>query len=303
MEQRILTRADLGELTALINQYIAHFPPWWTLTEDDVAGAITSTTLWSEHYGDELEFPQRETIGFFEQSRLIAAYQWYRLPLSPNIPAEYQKQYYIPWLVVDFARTELLTVLLDFIHGQASRYGCDGIDLRHRSPLGIGWCGIPVLNETTDSVISQFANRGYTICEHWNIFVGQTSISRQNQNVQPSVTLEFTENSAQNEAILKAYDGTHLVGECYLWGIPAHLHHKPSHQEWITLEFIGVEDEYQQQGIGSLLLQEVFSIARLRGISNIVLWTEEINSIMQHLARNYGMEKRAQSITFVRTGL
>ncbi len=87
---------------------------------------------------------------------------------------------------------------------------------------------------------------------------------------------------------MKLRDGEALVGECQAWGVPPHFAGCPGVAEWMTIEWLGVEEPYRRKGFGRWLLHEQIRRQAQRGIRRCICWTGVDNWAARNLTESLG---------------
>lgn len=249
----------LPELTQLINQHICSIPPRWMLSEAQVASVLTDAEpFWALHFPEEESSPNQITC-VLEGSCLAAACQWncWSPPDDANV-----KFATLIWFTSVAPRTEALDTLLAAITHRARELNCSRI-MTSRFGFGVGWMGIPT--EWT-YLVEGFLRAGFTVGNKWVVVTANTDQSAGDSfSTSDSVTLKWDVNESSLEWNIEAYVGGALAGECQAWGIPTYFRGCKDFPEWITVEWLGVEEAYQRQGIGRLLMQEQMRFHAQRG--------------------------------------
>ncbi len=163
--------------------------------------------------------------------------------------------------------------------------GCRRIDCG-RFSFGVGWFGLPT---TWTHIISGMIDAGYKQTQTWVIMHGETSIYNTLPSA-PSDGLRFywNMNKPSLEWELTASRGEVEVGECQVWGIPPHLEDRADLSDWATVEWLGIEVKFQQQGFGKRLLAEQMRFHARRGITHFIDWTWQDNLAARKLNESMG---------------
>jgi GNAT superfamily N-acetyltransferase len=283
----------LPELTQLINQHICSIPPAWTLSEAQVASALKDAeTFWMLHFGDEEASPTYTTC-VVESGHLAAACQW-NCWVSPN-DAEL-KIGMLDWIAADPKATEALDALLATITHQMRQLNCVRI-MTSRFMFGVGWLGIPT---TSPHLIEGMQRAGFQSSDQWVIM----TVGVDHCIHSPSalfVDLKWNIREANLEWDVEAYVNQSLAGECQAWGIPTYFRGCGGFKEWITVEWLGVEEPYRRQGIGRLLMGEQMRFQAQRGIKNVIVWTETNNAEARKFNESLGFQYGPECWSFVKT--
>lgn len=268
----------LPSLTSLVNQHMTQVPPGFTFSEADVAQIIEQGgTLWDIHFPGEREIYTTETLCVLDRHQVVAAAQWL-------MPRE-QHVFSILWI---FAQPDLPIPTRTLLHLMNNRFAKSGCEMVHvsRFSFGAGWFGIPV---KWKHITSAMLEAGYRQTEKWRIMLGKTEPT-------PDVPLPALDNLSfywnmnkpNLEWDLSVYQGETSVGECQVWGIPPHLEEFPLAAKWATVEWIGVEPEFRQRGVGKRLLAEQIRFHGRRGVTDLMLWTNSKNRAVIKLNKSLG---------------
>lgn len=258
------------------------------LNEAQVASVLTDAEpFWVLHYPEEEPSPNQITC-VLEGSHLAAACQWNCW--SPPNDAELNIATLI-WITSDSRNTEAVDTLLGAIIHEASELNCSRI-MTSRFGFGVGWLGIA---SQWTHLVEGFLRAGFAVSDKWVVMT--TSTNQHLHQPRPSgnsIALKWDVNESSLEWNIEAYIEGALVGECQAWGIPTYFRGCKDFPEWITVEWLGVEEPYQRQGIGRLLLHEQMRFHAQRGVKNIIVWTEtnniEAQKFNEALGFRYGPE-------------
>jgi GNAT superfamily N-acetyltransferase len=110
----------------------------------------------------------------------------------------------------------------------------------------------------------------------------------------PGFSFNWNIKEPQLEWELTAQTQETLAGECFAWGIPTHFRENANFDEWITFEWVGVEEPYRRRGLARRLMLEQMLFHYQRGVRNVMLWVEVDNlparSLYESLGFLYGPE-------------
>jgi GNAT superfamily N-acetyltransferase len=126
--------------------------------------------------------------------------------------------------------------------------------------------------------------------------IGDHLFSQQANNLH----LSWDINEAQLEWKLEAKIEVAVVGECQAWGIPTHFRGCAGYNEWMTFEWLGVEDAFQRQGFGRRLLSEQMMFHAKRGVKKVALWVTLDNMPARHLYQSMGFTYAPECWSFVK---
>lgn len=270
----------LAALTRLINSQLAAIPPGWILTEAQVAATIAQASkLWFTHYPEQDTNFVTETLCLIDQGRLVAAAQWgYSVPLQPDVSDNTSVLFWVAAAPEsEYGLQLLLETIIQHSH-EVSRYKIT----TSRFSFGVGWLGIPA---TWTHVIAALQKVGFVVSYRWLILVGGTKMPTVNPpgllvSIQPSWRID----SNAGEWELQLHTQGKLVSECQAWAVPPHFSACAGYRDWITLEWLGVEPEYQRRGIGRWLMVEQCQAQAQRNISYAIMWTGTDNAPLRRLA-------------------
>lgn len=268
----------LPSLTALVNQQMAQVPPGFVFSEADVALIIEQGgALWDIHYPGEREIYTTETLCVLDRHEVVAAAQWL-------MPRE-QHVFSILWI---FAKPDLpipTRTLLHLMNNRFTKSGCEAVNFS-RFSFGTGWFGIPVKWKHLTTAMTE---AGYHQTEKWRIMLAKTAPL---PDVPPpalsNLSFYWNMNKPNLEWDLNVYQGEIGVGECQVWGIPPHLEEFPLAAQWTTVEWIGVEPKFRQQGVGKRLLSEQLRFHGRRGVTDVMLWNQTKNRVAAKLYKSLG---------------
>lgn len=166
--------------------------------------------------------------------------------------------------------------------------GCTSIDGSGRSPIGLGWFDLPT---TWTHLIEAYERAGFACYAEWIIMAGRTDAipvgPPQPRLEKPDI--RFVEDAEHCEWHLEIRDGEKLVGECDAWGVPPHLDSCPGFGDWITIEWVGVEEEFQRRGFAFWLMAKQMHYHLRAGRSRAMVWTEKGNLPARALNRRLGL--------------
>jgi len=300
MNKKIVEFSDqfLSKLTELINSYIYSIPPKWGLSESQVASILEAKTLWSLHYPNDLTNFIPQTICAFREDQLVAASQWGYQGLT-NCRKTSQnsvKEAYLLWFLCALNCEKDLKNLLKNILEKSKLMGFSKISIFPRFPFGIGWFGVPVIWEHLINILQE---EGFEVEEKWVIMIRNKAFNRYPYfQVPEKLNIQWNIDEKCLEWNLRLYLNESIVGECDAWGIPPYFKDCCNSQEWITIEYIGVEELYRRRGIGKFLMQEQMFFQSQRNISKFMLWTEVKNFAGRQLFKSLNFEYGPECWTF-----
>lgn len=276
----------LSDLTAMVNAHISQVPPGWTLTESQVAATMSVSSWWDVHYLAEPKTTDFEVLCAAENGRLAA---------SAKILYVEDGGAYISWVVADSAEPDALSSLLDEVIEHARQRQCKGLGFS-RWEFGLGWFGIPVL---WSHLVRGLQGAGFEAEGEWVLVSGELPAATL---LEPpgsiDVQVEWRINEPESEWKVVAWLDGIEVGECEFWGIPAVFRDSSDYEDWITVEWIGVEKPYQRRGIGRRLFAEGLRYQAGRGVKNVLLWTDMGNVPLQRLAEQFGFRRGPVCLQF-----
>ena len=274
-----------GSLTELVNEHIQRIPPHWTLSQGQVEHILNNPSAWRKHYPEETTPDSREMWCLVDQQQVLAAGQ-FAYTAAPD-PITKNRTGGIDWCFAKPQQPHAVSKLVETIVSQAQAAGLSEISLG-RNQFGLGWSGIP---DAWMHVSWGLEAGGFQKTSQWMIMQGRTDVSWEKKAVLPkNVTFEWIVDLEAAEWDVCALLNYTMVGECSAWRIPAHFDGCPGSTRWTTLEWIGVEEPYQRQGIGSRLLVEQLRAQRKVGVDDVMVWVETDNLEAVGFFRHFGFE-------------
>jgi GNAT superfamily N-acetyltransferase len=213
----------------------------------------------------------------------------------------YRDRTAVDWIVAapDHADTpDALRGLLDAIGAWGRAQGCTSAGVGGRWPFGVGWGGIPTCWR---HVLDAFVAEGFLPDQQWVIMTRSTAVGAPAQPALGPLTFRWHVDEAAQEWELRAFLGDELAGECQAWGIPRHLQSCPGADEWITVEWIGVEEPYQRKGLGRWLMLEQLRHQAARGVRHVALWTERGDAVARRFYETLGFTYGPECWKLVKT--
>jgi hypothetical protein len=239
------TASLLPELGRLVIAHIEAIPPFWTLSEAQIAYAIdNAVSLWNVHFADEPKPSTKyATWCVIDGEHVVAALQtanFYKYPAPPVT--------HILWIAAKPARPDALDALLAHVYMRAASAGGSEIHVNLRCPFGVGWFGIPTIwTHIGDALL----RNGFEPREKWVLMSG--AIDTGVAFPQPDIfhfVLRWQINESALEWDLEADSDGELIGDCSAWGIPLHFADSRGFDEWNTIEWLDVDDTLQGRGLG-----------------------------------------------------
>jgi GNAT superfamily N-acetyltransferase len=268
----------LADLTLLINAHTSLVPPGWTLTDAQVDLLLAAPFWWQVHYPDQTRLADAEVLCVLEDGNLCAGT---RLRYSDD------RCTYITWILSKPESGDAFRYLLEEVETRARARGCQSLRFT-RNELGAGWFDVPVV---WPHIVQGLHEAGFEVEREWMLMSGK--VNRYN-NPMPDVqdlTLEWDARPQEAEWKVTARADGMLLGECEAWGIPAAFHGCSGYDEWITLEWLGVEEPYRRKGIGRWLMNEQLQFQAGRGIGKALMWTEIDNEAAIRLNEQMGFSR------------
>ena len=275
----------LPDLSRLVNTQLITIPPGWKLTEAQVARTIAmASNLWSEHFPEQSAAFELETLCALDHGHLVAAVQW-GYPDPQRTRAIDFSASVLFWVIAEPDNVEGLYLLLETIAGRARAAGSRRITTTRLS-FGVGWLGIPA---AWSHVIKALQTAGFVAGARWVILTRSVDIPEvRTPESLASMRTSWQVDANASEWDLRLLTDSALVGECSAWGIPPHFSDCTGYSNWVTVEWLGVEPEYQRKGIGSWLIAEQFRRQAQRGVKQVILWTETDNRAFRSLGDALG---------------
>ena len=268
----------LAVLTQLINTHIIQVPPAWKLTETQVEKILDNAgALWRAHYPDSqaTESLVHHIVCAFVDDELRAAAQWFSY--------DNDEQAHLAWLVGQ--DTDSTKAVLDKILDDARQTGCRNIQ-SSRFAFGVGWFSFPVVWKP---VIAALEAADFTNDQQWVIMVRHANrLPNANRPDIPDLHLSWETNSIAREwNLIAEVDGV-KAGECEAWDIPEFINECLDANYWVTIEWLGVEEDFRRKGLGRFLLNKQLQYQARRGIEQVIVWTETENKAAQKLNESLG---------------
>ncbi len=271
----------LPQLTQLVNDHMRLVPPGWTLTQEQVAYVVSKpNAAWTVHYPEDGDVFSSHTRCMIDDGRIVAAANWF----FPQ-PVENQAlSGVLSWLFSAPDQPGVLDALLGAFIGQSIARGCSSVYFCPRFGFGVGWFGIP---DVWPHIIRDVQKFGFEVDGKWVIMTGQVNLENDDLPLSDfSFVWQIDEARLQWE--LEARSGEAVAGECQAWGVPAHFRGCSGFDEWITVEWLSVEEPYRRKHLGSRLMQEQMRFQARRGIKNMIVWTETSNIAARKLNESLG---------------
>lgn len=263
-----------ADLTSLINRELEAIPPGWKLSAAQTAKLLTAPSSWAVHYPDQPPFTKRD-LGVTGGGRLLAAGQY----------AIVRGTCLLAWLAADPGEPGALADWLGRLEELARAAGCRQI-VDSRNELGTGWFGTPVAWE---HLIRGAGKAGWEPGERWLIMTGDTG--RPAGPADPpfrTLVLDRREDPASREWSAYARVGDVPAAEAVCWAPPEVFQGCVGFPEWTVLEFIGVEEPFQRQGLARWLLKTEMAWLAERGVRHVLLYAETGNLPARRLFESAG---------------
>lgn len=285
------TAAHLPDLTRLINAQIAPIPPYWKLSETQVADILGKDSLWEIHFEDE-----DSPVWRWENEIVCAVNNHNRVQAAMRLDYRYDDgklaMVSARWLVAHEDQPKALSRLLDYLTAKRSRDDT-AIFIHGRSDFSLGWGGVPLHCVHITKGLEQ---KGFIPSQKW--LVMSADIAAWQSTPLAPIPAPFTPRWRIDEGHLDRTvvieDGDTLAAECQSWGIPLEFTACDTYAQWMQIEWLGVEAPYQRRGLARRLLQEQFRYHALRGITRCIAHTEVANLPTQQLNRSLGFQVDAE---------
>lgn len=272
----------LPHLMRLVNDHIRLVPPGWVLTPQQVAYVVSQpNAAWTAHFPEDKEIFASHTVCMLKNQQMVAAANWF----FPKPLENQAASGVLSWLFSRPGHSDSLEALIGAFMGQSVARGCASAYFCPRFGFGVGWFGIPDVWPHMIEAIQKF---GFRVDSRWVIMTGSVSSATEDDRPLSDFDFAWRIDEARLEWELEAKAGDALVGECQAWGIPAHFRGCPGFDEWITFEWLGVEELYQRKRLGSRLMQEQMRFQVRRGVKNVIVWTETNNTAARKLNESFG---------------
>jgi len=284
----------LPQLTVLINRHIDRIPPGWMLNEAQVATILSDAErFWSLHFGEDEQPSPAHIPCAVDGERLLAAAQWdeWTRPDQPDV-----KIATVIWIVAEPDQPEALDRLLSAIIGKATELNCCQI-VTSRFRFGVGWMGIPT---QWQHLINGMLRANFQVSDKWVMMTASSESVLMDSTAVAQPTLKWNIREGNLEWDVEAYADGKLAGECQAWGIPTYYRGCRGYEEWMTVEWLGVEESFRRQGIGRLLMLEQLRFHARRGVKNVIVWTETHNREARMFNRVLGFEYGPECWNFER---
>jgi GNAT superfamily N-acetyltransferase len=285
----------LPALTELVNEYIVHIPPYWTLSKSQVQTTISQAqNLWQVHYPEQTDSFRIETLCARSDGNIVAALQW-GFPEDLAQDKAQTRDGVLFWCFTKPKQPGALLYLLETITEHARVLGCLRLQTS-RFSFGIGWMGIPVC---WSHLIEGLLKAGFTVYREWVLY-GREGLPAQIPlpDSLPSMQVEFHEDPSVLEMDATIWHSHRFVGECNIWGIPSHFTVCPGYSQWTTIEWLGIEQEYRRRGLGNWLLLESMRQQAKRGVSHFLCWAVTGNDPIRRLNEQAGFQALVEIYEF-----
>ncbi len=275
----------LSGVTDLVNEHIRQIPPNWTLSEAQVARILSEAYFWQMHNPEQPQTDKREILCVVDDQQVLAAGQFEYAavpdPISKKRASDFR------WCFAKPQQPQAVSMLIEGVIARAEKAGLSELSFG-RNPFGLGWTGIP---DAWMHLGWNLEACGFQETSQWMIMLGRTDMSWEKRAAPPkSVTFEWIVDLEASEWDVCALLDYTMVGECSAWRIPVYFDGCPGSTRWTTLEWIGVEQPYQRQGIGAHLLMEQLRGQRKVGIDYVMVWIEADNLEALGFFRHFGFE-------------
>jgi len=284
----------MAALVELANRHVALVPPWGArLTERALSLALTqSGRLWRHHDREE---PSAATY-----QALVALCDGE--PTGAIVAGRRRNDEHgdIPLLIADPRRPDAADRLLDAAAASLRAQGCTSMQVADRCPLGLGWFGVPM---TWAHVVAALERAGFIPVDYWIIMAGDASITDVEPATAPSPpdwNVFVIVHDDHREWRLELYHRDELAGECEAWGIPPHLDDCPGFGDWITIEWLGIEEPYRRRGLGRWLMVRQLHYQLGAGRTKAMLWTGPANVPARELYHRLGFTDGPETRIFRR---
>jgi ribosomal protein S18 acetylase RimI-like enzyme len=297
--------AHVADVTRLVNAQIAAVAPGWQLSEARVWDILQKESLWEIHYADEDPPPWTwsvETVCVVEGERVLAAARFdYRY--DEGVLGMVSGR----WLVAEVNQAEAVGMLLAYLIAKRGDSQA-AILVNGRSDFGAGWSGVPTSDEQIRQVLEE---KGFVPFQKWVImtaeignsepppqsyggYLASSSVRRQPASEGGNQTLRWEIDEGRLEWDVAIYDGDTMIGECQSWGIPPEFETCAGYEEWMQIEWLGVEEAYQRRGLGRRLLEAQLRYHAARGVKHCLLYTEVNNVAARAVNVALGFEVQAE---------
>ena len=289
--------SHLAKLVLLANQHLELVPPGCACVSEEALHTITSfyEVLWAHHYPD-LAATARIA------SSLVAVEDGVPIGMVITRPdileleeagIEDDLSGEIALLVFDPERPEAGDALLKAAERFLVAEGCSHVEVSGRCPIGIGWSGIP---ETWRHVTSAYENAGYEWVDGWIVLTCDTAeMSVDPSPLPPSMHVLFTDLPEKREWRLEVYNHEQFAAECEARGVPPHLEGCAGFDDWMVIEWISVNEEFQGKGLGYWLMMKQFLYHLRSGRKNALLWTGPDNTLARSFYNRLGFTDGPQT--------
>lgn len=265
-------------LTNFIPAHYSQWPPYVSLSETQIQQCLHHyPEAWGRHYPEETHL---QTIILGNRSVLYRAIMYYAdsvghvvsLAIAPSASA-----------------AEVVSDLLK----EAANYGVNYPTFgTTRDPFGLGWSGLS--STTLAPVLDHLQSRyHYRIDQQWIVLERkslQPAILPPDLRPAPEARFEHRDNTPAGEWDIELWCAGELVGECSAWAVPDYFD-VISNERWVSIEWIGVENNFQRQGYGGQLLLRQLTQQLQLGMDHIILWTEKDNLPARQFFRKFGFRE------------
>jgi GNAT superfamily N-acetyltransferase len=239
---------------------------------------------------------------------VLAAAQWMRLhSQDPYVGEPFRHDLLVQWIVAEPDCPGALEALLSDLEKVALDQACVSIRVDARFSFGLGWLG---LSGGWDHLIDGLWRSDYEIQDRWSILVvmptpGLPSAALLPQEAGSAGELADTNliwriDERAGEWTCVVRKGEIELGECQAWAVPRHLQPCAATEDWITIEWIDVDDDYRRQGLGRYLMATQLAFQAERGKRCVFLWCDAEDRQARAFHRALGFSDAFESVCWVK---
>ncbi len=295
-ENRVVPYAP-GHLEALlkvVNAHVAALPPQEGVIDRTALETIVNRpeALWAHHTREHsIDAALVRMVAISDDEVVGLAVAWH------EIGGEHA---HLPLLVFEPSAPGAAKALLGRIFDELRDRGCTSVATDERNPLGIGWFGVP---DSWPHVLETMHQEGFSVADGWVILTGRTD-SIPVEPPRPAnemITCVFVNNENMGEWRLEFFHDDKLVGECETWAVPPHLASCPGFHDWITVEWVGVEEAFRRRGLAFWLLVKQMHYHLRAGRTRVALWTGPGNRPARALYYRLGFSDGPETFVLARS--
>ena len=282
----------LSALVALADAHLALVPPHDARM---IAPALEMVVrqyhrLWLHHYPEDADIPTHHRA-------LVALEAGEPVGLAIVRWSSDDESGHVAFLLAEPSMPEAADRLIEEATAMLSAQACATIEAGDRCPIGLGWFGLPT---TWTHLIGAYERAGFACVDGWAIMTGRTDAVpiEPPRPAKEMIHVLLTEHPDRREWRIEFFHDEENVGECDAWGVPPHLDSCPGFGDWITIEWIGVAEEFRRRGLAFWLMVKQMHYHLRAGRHYVMLWTGPDNLPARSLYRRLGFDDGPETRVF-----